>query len=92
MEHKLLSYGRVRGLVVGAWGEISEDFKSLMEVMGDKKKEDLEAETGVEGRKSVTAQLASYVSHSRQQLSRICVQAQSRLVLDRLEGQKKRAH
>ena len=86
MEHKLLSYGRVRGLVVGAWGEISEDFKSLMEVMGDKKKEDLEAETGVEGRKSVTAQLASYVSYSRQQLSRICVQAQSRLVLDRLEG------
>ena len=85
MEHKLLSYGRVRGLVVGAWGEISEDFKSLMEVMGDKKKEDLEAETGVEGRKSVTAQLASYVSHSRQQLLRICVQAQSRLVLDRLE-------
>ena len=78
MEHKLLSYGRVRVLVVGAWGEISEDFKSLMEVMGDKKTEDLEAETGVEGRKSVTAQLASYVSHSRQQISWICVQAQSK--------------
>ena len=38
MEHKLLSYGRVRGLVVGAWGEISEDFKSLMEVMGEKRR------------------------------------------------------
>ena len=86
MEQKLLSYGRVRGLVVRAWSEILEDFKSLMEVMGEKKKEELEAETGVEGRQSVSAQLASYISHSRQQLSRICVQAQSRLVLDRLEG------
>ena len=57
-----------------------------MEVMGDKKKEQLKAETGEKGRKSVTAQLAGYVSHLRQQLSRICVQAQSRLVLDRLEG------
>ena len=57
-----------------------------MEVMGDKKKEDLEAETGVEGRKSVTAQFASYISHSRPQLLQICVQAKSRLVLDRLEG------
>ena len=61
MEQKLLNYGRVRGLVVGAWGEISEDFKSLMEVMGEKKKEELDAETGVEGRKSVSAQLASYI-------------------------------
>ena len=34
----------------------------------------------------MSAQLASYVSHNRQQLSRICVQSQSRLVLDRLEG------
>ena len=86
MEQKLLSFGKVRGLVVGAWGEISEDFKSLMEVMGEKKREELEAQTGMENRKSVTAQLASYISQNRQQLSRICVQAQSRLVLDRLEG------
>ena len=34
----------------------------------------------------MTAQLASYISQNRQQLSRICVQAQSRLVLDRVEG------
>ena len=86
MEQKLLRFGKVRGLVVGAWGEISEDFKSLMEVMGEKKREELEAQTGMENRKSVTAQLASYISQNRQQLSRICVQAQSRLVLDRLEG------
>ena len=34
----------------------------------------------------MTAQLATYVSHNRQQLSKICVQSQARLVLDRLEG------
>ena len=69
MEQKLLSYGRVRGLVVGAQGEISEDFKSLMEAVGDKKMEELEAKTGGEGKRSVSAQLASYISHNRQQLS-----------------------
>ena len=86
MEQKLLSYGRVRGLVVGAWGEINEDFKMLLQVMADKKQEELEAQTGGEFRKSVTSQLAIYVSQNRQQLSKICVQAQARLVLDRLEG------
>ena len=86
MEQKLLNYGRVRGLVVGGWGKISEDFKELLQVMADRKLEELEAQTGGENRKSVSAQLASYVSHNRQQLSQICVQSQSRLILDRLEG------
>ena len=86
MEQKLINYGRVRGLVIGAWGEISEDFKTLLQVMADRKQEELQAQTGGEFRKSVTAQLASYVSQNRQQLSRICVQSQARLVLDRLEG------
>ena len=36
--------------------------------------------------RSDKAQHASYVSQLRQQLSRVCVQAQSRLLLDRLEG------
>ena len=86
MEQKLLNFQRVRGLVVGAWGEISEDFKKLMEVMSDRKKQELEAQTGAENRKSVTAQLASFTSQNRQQLSHVCVQAQARLVLDRLAG------
>ena len=46
MESKLLSYGRVRGLVVGAWGEISEDFKLLIEVMGDKKRKNWRQKLG----------------------------------------------
>jgi hypothetical protein len=86
MEHKLLNYGRVHGLVVGAWGEISEDFKMLMQVISDKKKEELEAQTGVDNRRTMTAQLATFISQNRQQLSRVCVQSQARLILDRLEG------
>ena len=34
----------------------------------------------------MTSQLATYVSQNRQQLSKLCVQSQARLVLDRLEG------
>jgi hypothetical protein len=86
MEQKLLNFGRVHGLVVGAWGEISEDFKMLMQVIADKKKEELEAQTGVEDRRTMTAKLAIYISQNRQQLSRACVQSQARLILDRLEG------
>ena len=55
MEQKLQTYGRVRGLVIGAWGEISEDFKMLLQVMADKKQEELQAQTGGEFRKSVTS-------------------------------------
>ena len=77
MEQKLMNYGKVCGLVVGGWGEISEDFKELMQVMADNKLQELEAQTGGENRKSASAQLASYVSCIRQQLSQICVQSQS---------------
>ena len=76
-----MSYGVFRGLVVGACGEISEDFKSLMEDMAERKREDLEAHIGFKNRRLVSAQLASYISHNRQ-LSLICDQSQSRLVSD----------
>ena len=56
----------------------------LMDVMSNQKKQELEAQTRVENRRSVTAQLASYTSQNRQQLSCVFVQAQKRLVLDRL--------
>ena len=52
MELKLLNFGRVHGLVAGAWGEISEDFKMLMQVIADKKQEELEAQTGIDNRRT----------------------------------------
>ena len=66
LEQILLSFGRVCGLAVGAWGEISEDFNCLMDVMGEKKVEELEAQTGRDFRKLVSAQLTSYISQNRQ--------------------------
>ena len=86
MEQKFINFQRVRWLVVGAWGEISEDFIVLMEVISNMKKHKLEAMTGVHNRISVTAQLASLTSQNWQQQSRVCVPSQARLVLDRLEG------
>ena len=67
-------------------GELYEEFKMLMQVMVDRKKQELETQIGIENRRSVTAQLASNTSQNQQQLSTVCVQAQSRLLLDRLEG------
>ena len=67
----------------GGWSlgkKITEDFKMLMQVIADKKKEELEAQTGAENRITMTVQLASYISQNRQQLSKVCVQAQSRQV------------
>ena len=57
----------------------------LMQVIANKKKEELEAQTGVENRRTVTAQPASCISQNWQQLSMVCVQSQSRLLLDQLE-------
>ena len=62
MERKLESFGRVRGLVVGAWGEISEDFKELLQTMAVSRKEVIETGLmgGRRGRSSDEAKLATY--------------------------------
>ena len=85
-EAKLLSYGRVRGLVVGGWGELNEDFKQLLEAISQSRHKLLENQAGSMTRKSDRQQLATIKSNTRQQLSRVCVQSQARLLLDRLEG------
>ena len=86
LEQKLISYGRVRGLVVGSWSELSNDFKELLFIMTENRKRIIESQPYGGRVRSDKAQHASYVSQLRQQLSRVCVQAQSRLLLDRLEG------
>ena len=35
---KLHTFGRVRGIVAGGWGELSDDFTLLLQVIADKKK------------------------------------------------------
>ena len=85
-EAKLLTYGRVRGLVVGGWGELNGDFKELVESISQSRHKLLENQAGGRTKKSDRQQLATIKYHTRQQLSRVCVQAQARLLLDRLEG------
>ena len=46
----------------------------------------MEKQAGGRTRKSDRQQLATIKSNTRQQLSRVCVQSQARLLLDRLEG------
>ena len=57
----------------------------LMQVISYKKKEELEAQTGVDNIQTMTAQLATFIYQNRQQLSRVCMYFQARLILDRLE-------
>ena len=42
LEQKLISYGRVRGLVVGSWSELSNDFKELLFMMTENRKRIIE--------------------------------------------------
>ena len=86
IERKLTSFGRVRGLVVGSWSELSSDFKDLLTIMAESRKKISEMQHSRGRHKSDQAQHAKFISQQRQQLSRVCVQAQSRLLLDRLEG------
>ena len=90
VERKLLSFPRVKGLVVGAFGELSEEYQELLKIMADSRMQQQEHQpggrVGRRNRHSETQRLATITSQIRQQLSRVCVQSQARLLLDRLEG------
>ena len=90
VERKLLSFPNVRGLVIGAWGEINNDFQELLQIISESRLRQLSHQPG--GRRGRAAQrpesqqLATIVSQTRQQLSLVAVRGQARLLLDRLEG------
>ena len=89
VERKLLSFPRVKGLVIGAFGELNEDFRELLQKMAQSKLSQLEHQPGgrVGSKKySEKQRLATITTQIRQQLSRVSVQNQARLLLDRLEG------
>ena len=68
------------------WLELGEIYQNISKVIADKNKGEIEAQTGFENRTTMTVQLTSYISQNWQQLSKVCVQAQARLLLGRLEG------
>ena len=90
VERKLLSFPRVRGLILGAWGEINDEFQELLQHISQSRLRQMEHQPG--GRRgraaqsSETQQLANITAQTRQQLSLVAVRGQARLLLDRLEG------
>ena len=90
VERKLLSFPAVRGLIVGAWGEINDQFEELLQMSAEARLRQSEHQPGGRrGRGAQTSekqQLATIVSQTRQQLSLISVRGQARLLLERLEG------
>ena len=71
---------------MGGGAEINEDFKYLIESVAQSRYQVLENQSGGRVRKSDRQQLATIKSFTRQQLSRVCVQSQAKIILDRLEG------
>ena len=86
VESHLLTYGKVKGWVFGAWGEVSEEIHVLVQRIA---KARLEVQDTLPGRRGPAttreARLAALVSWVRRQLSFLAVQQQSRLLLDRLQ-------
>ena len=88
VESRLQSYGRVRGLVFGAWGEASEDVHALVQALASSRQEVGELLPGAKrrGQKSQEQELASLVGQVRRQLSVAAVQAQACCLLQGLEA------
>ena len=76
---RLESFGRVRGLVVGPWGECSKDMHSLIKVLGETK---VAARARARGRQASDNELV--ISQIRKYLSTSFVRAQSLCLLNRL--------
>ena len=78
---RLESFGRVRGLVVGPWGECSKDMHSLIKVLGETK---VAARARARGRQASDNELGVVISQIRKYLSTSFVRAQSLCLLNSL--------
>ena len=78
---RLDSFGRVRGLVVGPWGECSKDLHSLIKVMGESK---VAAQARDRGRPASDNEVGMVISQIRKFLSTAFIRAQGLCLLNRL--------
>ena len=86
VETKLASLGNVKGLVVGAFGEGSEDLHTLIHHLATSRVRVAGPQKGKRGQvRSEEAELAITTSFLRRTLSMAGVRAQSKLLLSRLE-------
>ena len=86
METRLASLGDVKGLVIGAFGEASEDLHSLIHHLAVSRVRVAGPQKGKRGQeRSEEAELAITTSFLRRILSVAGVRAQAKLLLSRLE-------
>ena len=86
METKLARLGEVKGVVVGAFGEASEDLHSLIHHLAISRVREAGRQKGRRGlMRTEEAELALTTSLLRRALSVVGVRAQARLLLGRLE-------
>ena len=78
---RLLSYGKLEGLVVGPWGECSKDIHSLVKVIGDSK---AASRARARGRQTSDRELGAIIAQTRRYLSVAFIRAQGLCLLNRL--------
>ena len=81
VERKLLQYGELYGLVVGAFGEGSDDLHELIQILAEKK---VGANGLRRGREASEEELGIVVGQIRRALSTASVRAQSQCLISRL--------
>ena len=88
----LQSYGKIRGYIVGRWGEMSEELHELITNLAKARLRVKSLLPGSQGRDrrgnslSEKGHLALLTGSLRRQLSLLAVRSQARLLLDRVEG------
>ena len=83
VENKLRQYGDIQGLVVGAFGEGSEDLHSLVQTIAESKVTTMGLSRGREG---TEAELGIVVGQVRRMLSTASVRAQAQCLLTRMSS------
>ena len=81
VERCLEGYGELQGLVVGAWGEGSEDLHNLVQVIAETRVKSVALATGQIGSES---EMGNIVGQVRRKLSVACVRANMTCLLSRL--------
>ena len=81
LQRRLESYGPLLGLVVGAWGEASNDLHNLVQTLADAR---LQKQGRARGRQGSSGELGIVVSQIRRSLSTTAVRAQAEILLNRL--------
>ena len=81
VERKLEEFGDLMGLVVGAFGEVSEDFHHLINTMAESRVQKKERQRGLARGEE---ELSSITGEYRRLVSLACVKAQAECLLARL--------